>query len=213
MTIDQFLAFGAAAFILIAIPGPSVMFVVGRALAYGRRTAFASVLGNAAGMYALAVLVALGVGQLVATSITAFTILKYAGAAYLVWLGLRAIRSRAAFSASLATPEFASAQSAWRSMREGFVVAVANPKGFIIFASVLPQFVDRSSGHVPLQMLLLGLLAAVVALLSDSVWALVASGVRSWFARSARRSEAVQAVGGFSMIGLGLSVAVTGRHD
>ncbi|UYM03671.1 LysE family translocator [Solicola gregarius] len=213
MAVDQFLAFGIAAFILIAIPGPSVMFVVGRALAYGRRTALASVVGNAFGMFALAILVALGLGQLVAESITVFTIVKYAGAAYLVWLGIRAIRKRSAVSALTAEHQFAETQSTWRSLREGFLVAVANPKGFIIFASVLPQFVDRSSGHVPLQMLLLGLLAAVVALMSDSVWAVVASGVREWFARSPRRSEAVQAVGGFSMIGLGVSVAVTGRHD
>lgn len=213
MTVEQFAAFGIAALVLIAIPGPSVMFVVGRALAYGRRTALASVVGNAIGMYVLAVLVALGIGQLVSRSITAFTIVKLAGAAYLVWLGIRAIRGRTAMSDAIGTQRFAESLSTWRSLREGFLVAIANPKGFIIFASVLPQFVDRSSGHVPMQMLVLGLLAVVVALVSDSVWAVVASGVRQWFARSPRRSEAVQAAGGFSMIGLGLSMAVTGRHD
>ena len=213
MALEQFLAFGIAALVLIAIPGPSVLFVVGRALAYGRRTALASVVGNAIGMFILATLVAVGVGQLVARSITVFTIVKFAGAAYLVWLGIRALRKRSALSEAVGTPRFAEPQSAWRSIREGFLVAIANPKGFIIFASVLPQFVDRSSGHIPLQMLLLGLFAAIVALVSDTAWALVASGVRQWFARSRRRSEAVQTVGGFSMIGLGVSVAVTGRHD
>ena len=113
----------------------------------------------------------------------------------------------------MAGSRFGAPQGVARSIREGFLVGVGNPKGFIIFASVLPQFVDRSSGHVPEQMLLLGLLAAVVALLSDSVWAVVASGVRTWFARTPSRGAAVQAAGGFSMIGLGVSVAVTGRAD
>lgn len=186
MTVGQFIAFGVAAFILIAIPGPSVMFVIGRALAYGRRTALASVVGNALGMLTLAVLVALGIGQLVATSITVFTVVKLAGAAYLIWLGISAIRSRSSMSAVMTGGRFAEPRGVLRSAREGYLVGVGNPKGFIIFASVLPQFVDRSSGHVPVQMLLLGLLAAVVALLSDSVWAVLASGVRTWFARTPR---------------------------
>lgn len=213
MAPEQFLAFGVAALILIAIPGPSVMFVIGRALAYGRRTALASVAGNAAGMFVLATLVAVGVGQLVARSITVFTIVKLAGAAYLVWLGIQAIRSRSSLSDAVADTGFGRPRGTWRSAREGFLVGVSNPKGFIIFASVLPQFVERSTGHVPMQMLVLGMVAVVVALLSDSVWAVLASGVRTWFARSPRRAEAVQAAGGLSMIGLGVSVAVTGRRD
>lgn len=213
MSAEQLLTFGAAALVLIVVPGPSVMFVVGRALAYGRRTALASVVGNAVGMYALATMVSLGLGALIARSITIFTIVKLAGAAYLVWLGLRALRTRSAMARTLTGEGTGSPQTAWRSMREGFLVAVANPKAFVFFASVLPQFVDRSAGHIPAQMLLLGLVAVVVALLCDSVWAMLASGVRSWFARSPSRASAVQTVGGFSMIGLGLTVAVTGRRD
>lgn len=213
MALDQFLAFGAAALVLIAIPGPSVMFVVGRALAYGRRTALASVVGNAVGVYVLAALVALGVGELVARSITAFTIIKLAGAAYLVWLGIEAICRRSALSEAVDGDGFAQPRGAFRSAREGFWVGLANPKGFIIFASVLPQFVDRSSGHVPAQMLLLALVVFGIALISDSLWAVLASGVRTWFARTPRRGAAVQAAGGFSMIGLGVTLAVSGRHD
>jgi threonine/homoserine/homoserine lactone efflux protein len=91
------------------------------------------------------------------------------------------------------------------------VVGVANPKAVILFAAVLPQFVNRTAGHVPAQMLLLSLVSSAIALASDSVWSLLASTVRAWFARSPRRLELVGAAGGLAMIGLGLSVAVTGH--
>ena len=93
------------------------------------------------------------------------------------------------------------------------MVGVANPKAIILFAAVLPEFVDRRAGHVPVQMLLLSLVAFVIALASDSMWSLVASSVRTWFARSPRRLELVGGAGGLAMIGLGLSVAVTGRKN
>ena len=96
-------------------------------------------------------------------------------------------------------------------MRQGFVVGVTNPKAFMILGAVLPQFVDRGEGHVQTQMLLLGLLAFTIGLLSDSLWALIASQLRTWFARSRRRGEAVGAAGGVSMIGLGVGLAVAGE--
>ena len=96
-------------------------------------------------------------------------------------------------------------------MRQGFVVGVTNPKAFMILGAVLPQFVDRGVGHVQAQMLLLGLLAFTIGLLSDSLWALIASQLRTWFARSRRRGEAVGAAGGVSMIGLGVGLAVAGE--
>jgi threonine/homoserine/homoserine lactone efflux protein len=93
------------------------------------------------------------------------------------------------------------------------VVGVSNPKAFMIFAAVLPQFVDQRRGHVPVQMLVLGLIASGIALVSDSVWAVLASQLRQWFGASQRRGRAMGAVGGVSMIGLGLAVAVTGRPE
>lgn len=210
MALHQFLAFGIAALILIAIPGPSVMFVVGRALAHGRRTALASVVGNAFGLYTVAALVALGLGRLLAASMVAFDAVKFAGAAYLVFLGVQAIRKRTRGHGPHAAD---AAAGFWRSAVEGYLVGVANPKALIIFASVLPQFVDRGAGSATIQMLLLALVAFVVALVSDSVWAVLAGGVRAWFGRSTSRTAAVQTVGGLSMIGLGLSIAVTGRKD
>ncbi len=208
---DGLLGFALASFILIAIPGPSVLFVVGRALAHGRATALATVAGNAVGVYVVAACVALGVGALGERSAVVFHLVKTAGALYLVWLGIQAIRHRRDSSAVAAGGHVP--HSRWRAARQGFVVGVANPKAFIIFAAVLPQFVDASGGPVPVQMLLLSCVAFVIALASDSVWAITASSVRSWFEGSARRSEMVAGVGGLSMVGLGVSIAVTGRKD
>ena len=205
---EQLLAFGVAALVLIAIPGPSVVFVIGRALAYGRGVALCTVVGNSLGLLVVLVLVALGLGAVVQESVAVFTVLKLAGAAYLVLLGVQAIRHRGAITV---TGEALTAPLSWgRAVRQGFVVGVSNPKAFIIFAAVLPQFVHR--GHdVQAQMVLLGLLAFVIGLCSDSVWALLASRLRTWFNASARRGEAMGAVGGISMIGLGVGIAVGGH--
>lgn len=212
MSIDQFAAFGVAALVLIAVPGPSVLFVIGRGLAYGRRVALASVFGNAVGVYVVAAAVALGIGAVVERSALVFMLIKLVGAAYLVGLGIAAIRHRSSM-ADLTAADAAPTRDLWRSAREGFVVGVANPKAFIIFAAVLPQFVDRSAGGVASQMLLLALVAFAIALVTDSIWALLASQGRQWFAGSRRRAELVGAAGGVSMIGLGVSLAVTGRKD
>jgi threonine/homoserine/homoserine lactone efflux protein len=209
--LDRLLSFAAVSFVLIVIPGPSVLFVVGRALAHGRRTAIATVVGNAVGVYAVAACVAFGVGTIVQRSATVFTIVKLAGAFYLIWLGINAIRSRHSMSTVFERTE--APRSDWRTIWEGFVVGVANPKVFILFAAVLPQFVDRSSGHLPIQMLVLSLVSFVIALVSDSAWGLAASGVRSWFARSPRRLGMVGGAGGAAMIGVGLNLAVMGRQD
>ncbi|MET9018527.1 LysE family translocator [Actinopolymorpha sp. NPDC004070] len=137
--------------------------------------------------------------------------MRYAGAAYLVWLGIQAFRHRRSLAEAFAAAE--PPRSGWRAAREGFVVGVANPKAFVIFAAVLPQFVDRDAGAVPAQMLVLSLVSFAIAMLSDSAWAFAASAVRSWFGRSPRRLEVVGGAGGLSMVGLGLSVAVSGRKD
>ncbi len=212
VTAEQVGAFAVAALILIAIPGPSVLFVVGRALAHGRRTALASVLGNELGLLAAAVCVALGVGSVVARSTTVFTAVKLVGAVYLVWLGVQAIRHRGALGAA-GTPAGRPVRGDWHAARQGFVVGVTNPKTFVILASVLPQFVDRGAGHVPLQMLELGLVAVAIALVCDSIWSVSAAGARDWFARSPARTRLVGGAGGASMIGLGVTMAVSGRPD
>ena len=210
LTPDQVLAFGVAALILIAIPGPSVVFVIGRALAYGRGVALASVVGNSLGLLTIVYRVALGLGVVVEESIVVFQVLKLAGAAYLVYLGVEAVCHRKEFLSPDQGPVSGRAMTWRRAIRQGYVVGVSNPKAYMILAAVLPQFVDRGTGHVQLQLLLLGLLAFVIGLVSDSTWALVASQLRQWFVRSPRRGEAVGAVGGASMIGLGVGLALTG---
>jgi threonine/homoserine/homoserine lactone efflux protein len=208
---DRVLAFAAMSFLLIVVPGPSVLFVIGRALAQGRRAALTSVVGNTLGAYVIVVAVAFGVGAVVARSALAFTVLKLAGAAYLVYLGVKAWRQRGSLPVDVNGdgPERGSLRTLW----EGFGVGVANPKTIVFFAAVLPQFVDPDQGHVVGQMLLLGLIFNCIALASDSVWGLGASVARDWFARSPRRLAAIGRVGGLSMIGLGVSVAMTGRKD
>ena len=206
--VSDLLVFALTAFILIVVPGPSVLFTVGRALTVGRRGALLTVAGNAGGLYVQVLAVAFGVGAVIEASAEVYTVLKYAGAAYLVYLGVQAIRHRrwlAADGDALAAP----AQTR-RVLREGVVVGVTDPKMIVFLAAALPQFVDRGAGQVPLQMLFLGALVALIAVVSDSLWAFVAGTARLWFARSPGRVEALGATGGVAMIGVGVALAATG---
>ncbi|MDI2132181.1 LysE family translocator [Yinghuangia seranimata] len=207
----QLAAFAAASFVLIIIPGPSVLFVVGRALAHGRRTALMTVVGGTLGAYTLVVAVALGLGSVVERSATVFWTLKLVGAAYLMYLGFKAWRSRGALREAFSTGGSVG-HGALRTAWEGYTVGVTNPKTIVFFAAVLPQFVDRGQGHVAVQMLLLGLIFCAIGIVSDMVWGLAAAGARDWFANSPRRTSMVGGAGGLSMIALGVTIAVTGRE-
>jgi threonine/homoserine/homoserine lactone efflux protein len=207
--IENLLAFALAALVLIVIPGPSVLFTIGRALALGRIGGLLSVLGNALGLLPIIVAVALGVGGIVASSVVLFTIVKVAGALYLVYLGVQAIRHRNSRAEAAAAGTLST--SHWRQLGEGFVVGITNPKTIAFFVAVLPQFVDLDAGAVPLQMMELGLVFFVFALLSDAVWALVAAGAREWFGHSPKRIARLTATGGGLMIGLGGILLFTGN--
>jgi len=207
---NHLVGFAVAAFILIAIPGPSVVFVIGRALAYGRGVALATVFGNSFGLFLIAASVALGLGAIVEQSMEVYTVIKFVGAAYLVWLGVQAILNRKDFSVAR-LGEARGSLPLLKASRQGFVVGVSNPKAFIIFASVLPQFIDRGQGQVQAQMVVLGLVAFAIGLVSDSLWAVIASQLRTWFNASSKRGEILGAIGGTSMIGLGIGLAVTGN--
>jgi threonine/homoserine/homoserine lactone efflux protein len=204
-------AFALISFALIIVPGPNVIFVVTRSLMLGRAAGVGTALGGQIGVYAQVAAVAFGIGALVERSVTLFTVIKLAGAGYLVYLGVQGIRHRRALRHVLdAATE---PKSIARILRDGIVVGVSNPKSIVFFAAVLPQFADRQAGHVPAQMLLLGAVFMAIAVLCDSGWALIAGTARAWFARSPRRLELVGGTGGLVMIGIGASLAITGRHD
>jgi threonine/homoserine/homoserine lactone efflux protein len=205
------LAFTVTAFVLIAIPGPSVLFVVSRAIALGRVAGVATVAGNTLGAFVQVVAVAFGIGPLLERSVTLFTVMKLAGAAYLVFLGVQAIRHRRSLATALGAQ--AEQKTAARIVLDGFTVGATNPKVIVFFAAMLPQFVDRQAGGVPAQIIVLGAIFAAVALLSDGTWALAAGTARAWLARSPRRLELIGGASGLAMIGIGARLALTGRSD
>ena len=206
---EHLLAFMVIATVLIAVPGPSVLFVVTRSLTLGRRAGLATVVGNAAGVYVQVVFVALGVGAIVQESIAVFTVIKLAGALYLVYLGVQSFRHRRELAAALG--RVVEPRELRRILTDAFVVGVANPKVIVFFVAVLPQFVDPSSGSVALQLLTLGAVFCTIALVCDGIWALAAGAARNWLVRSPRRLEAIGGTGGIVMIGLGAGLAVSGR--
>jgi threonine/homoserine/homoserine lactone efflux protein len=208
----RLVAFAATAFVVIVIPGPSVLFAVGRALANGRRVAVLSVLGNALGEFIQVIGVGIGIGTLVEQSVVAFTVVKLVGGCYLIYLGFKTFKDRRslAAAASAASPR---PRSDPASFLQGLTVGATNPKTIVFLAAILPQFVSRSAGHVTGQILLLGLIFATIALVSDTVWVLVAGAFRAWFGRSSRRLELVGGFGGLSIAAVGAAFLVSGRKD
>ena len=204
-TTSQWLAFAIASALFIQVPGPSLLFTIGRALTVGRRDALLSVLGNALGLMAQVLLVAVGLGAVVAASAEAYVVLKVVGAAYVIWLGVQAIRHRAdARAALVAVDHLTPARgSALRSLRIGATVGVTNPKTIVFFVAFLPQFVNEPAGHAGLQLAMLGVVFGLMAACSDSVWALAAARARDWFAQRPHRLDRLGVVGGVMMIGLG----------
>ncbi|MGC3993952.1 MAG: LysE family translocator [Propionicimonas sp.] len=195
-------AFLAVSLVLILVPGPSVLFVVSRAVAMGRGASVRTALGNAVGALVLVVGVSLGLGALLSVASVSYEVVRYAGAAYLVYLGVQAIRHRRELA--LPTRE----RSVRRVWVEGFVVGLTNPKTAVFFAAVLPQFIDPAQPATP-QLLVLGALFVALAAVCDSAWGLAAGTARNWFAASPRRLHRLSAVGGGGMIALGLRTAIS----
>lgn len=207
------LAFAGVAAVLVVIPGPSVLFTISRALTVGRRSAMLTVAGNELGGLLQVVAVSFGVGALVERSAEVFAMVKWAGAVYLIYLGVQAIRHRQSMAEALAarvTPV-----PPRRAIRDGFMIGVTNPKTIVFFVAALPEFTVAAPGYLPvqMQMMIIGGLFPVIALVLDSVWALAADTARRWFARSPGRLALVGGTGGLAMIGLGIGIAATGRRD
>jgi len=208
---DHLLAFALLSFLLIIVPGPNVLFIISRSLMLGRTAGVGTALGGQIGVYVQVAAVAFGIGAVVERSVTVFMVLKLAGAAYLVYLGIQALRHRDELSAALTAKT--EPKSLGRIAADGFLVGLSNPKAIVFFIAVLPQFVDQSAGRVPEQMMLLGAIFVAIAVVCDSTWALVAGTARTWLARSPRRMAAVGGTGGLVLIGIGASLAVSGRSD
>ncbi|WP_209326257.1 LysE family translocator [Brevibacterium renqingii] len=199
-------AFAVMSFVLIVVPGPSVLFVIGRSLALGRRGGLLSVLGNELGGLPLVLLVSVGLGAVVAQSAMVFLVVKLLGAGYLVYLGVQAIRHRRVDTGAMTASR--QGASSWSVLREGFIIGVTNPKTIVFFVAVLPQFVSPESGPVAVQMAILGLVFTAIAFACDACWALVASAARQWFATSPRRLSTMRATGGGMLVGMGATLAL-----
>jgi threonine/homoserine/homoserine lactone efflux protein len=197
-----------AAMIIILAPGPSVLFVIARAVAWGRRIAILTVAGNVSGSFVLSTLVAVGVGPILQRWHLTYIAVQWAGGLYLIYLGLDAIRKRAVHAAGM-TNQGPVAPTARQAIRDGFWVGVLNPKAIVFFAAVLPQFVDIKGGHVTLQLIFLGLVFCILAFLSDGTWGLLAGTARMWLATDKRRLERLRGAGGTIMILLGVAVLIS----
>ena len=178
-------AFVIASLALAVTPGPAVVYLLSRTIAHGRRAGFASLAGVALGNFGNALGASVGLAALFAVSSVAFTLVKFGGALYLVYLGVRALISQPAAS----PVERAAAPSAWPMFRDGFVVALLNPKTALFFAAFLPQFIDPA-GSPMLQSVLLGALFVLIAASTDVVYVMVASRILPALVDSERGTEA-----------------------
>lgn len=194
-----------ASILFIQVPGPSVLFSIGRDLTVGRREALLSAVGNGFGVATQVLLVALGLGAVIAASTTVHTVIKVVGSLYVIWLGIQAIRHRGEARQAL---ESQSELRSGHSLRIGWVVGLTNPKSILFFVAVLPQFTAPAAGHVGVQMIVLGLAFRAMAICSDSLWVLLASKAREWFAREPKRLDKLGATGGAMMVSLGAVLLV-----
>jgi threonine/homoserine/homoserine lactone efflux protein len=192
------LAFSVVATAFIAIPGPSNLYVMARGLQSGSAAAIAGAAGCATGAMTYVAATAAGLSAVIASSQLLFAGLHYAGAAYLCWLGIMALRSRGS-----AAPRAAGHSTPWRSYRQGLYVELGNPKVALFFLALLPQFVHPGSGPSALQVLVLGAIFVAIAFVSDSLYALGSGRLSGWFARQPKRWLRQQRATGVLYLGLG----------
>lgn len=197
-----------ATILIVLAPGPSVLFTIARAIAWGRASAVATVAGNAVGMFLVSVLVALGLGPLLQRSHLFYNGVQWAGGIYLVYLGYSAIKASKVDAAGMQKTEEIK-PSLIRSAQNGFWVGALNPKSIVFFAAILPAFVDQEKDTVTQQLLILGLIFSVIAFISDGTYGLLAGTARQWLASDVNRLILMRRIGGVVMIGLGLFTIVS----
>lgn len=197
-----------AAMVIILAPGPSVLFIIARAIAWGRATAVATVAGNVSGAFTLSLMVAFGLGPILQRSEIAFIAVQLLGGFYLVYLGIDAIRHSKIHAEDMVNQGDIK-PSNLRSARDGFWVGALNPKGLVFFAAILPQFIDKGSSNVTMQLVLMGATFSVLAFFSDGTWGLIAGTVREWMANSPERLVTMRRTGGLVMITLGIFTLIS----
>ncbi len=202
------LGFIAAALVLLLTPGPGVMYIVARSIGQGSRAGLVSVLGLSAGALVHVAAAAAGISTILLASATAFGLVKAAGAAYLIYLGIRTLLARGA----VASTEVCTPRSSRRLFADGVLVSVLNPKIALFFLAFLPQFVDPGRGPVARQILLLGLLYVALALVTDSAYALLAGSLRHRLRDRALQGPLPRYISGSVYLGLGVGTALTGRR-
>lgn len=199
--------FLTAAVVLLAIPGPAVTYVVGRGIGLGRAAGVVSALGIAVGTCLHAVAAAVGLSALLMSSALAFGIVKYLGAAYLIYLGVQKLRREESFEVS---PSVARVKMS-RVFGQGIIVNVLNPKTALFFFAFIPQFVSASRGPIAPQILFLGVLFAAMGVVSDSLWGIFAGTIAERLRTNRRWSRSQRYVSGGILISLGLATAVSGH--
>jgi len=206
-TTATLIAFAAAAFALVVIPGPNLIYIITRGIQQGRRAAVVSSLGVQLGMVVHIVLATFGLSALVARSPVLYDVIRYAGAAYLVWMGISLLRKRHAVADEVGELRPASTRQLFL---HGFAINMLNPKVILFVLALLPQFVDPARGSTVSQMLILGAVFIVVALVSDTTYALVSGSLGAWLKRHPGSGRHRDRASGLVYLMLGLVVALTG---
>lgn len=206
---SQLLFFVTTALVLLAIPGPAVLYIVGRGIGQGRTAGFVSALGIGVGTLVHTAAAAVGLSALLVSSATGFSIVKYLGAAYLIFLGIQKIRSRDSFTTGSPGTDAPRARLS-RVFGQGIVVNILNPKTALFFFAFLPQFIDPLRGHVATQIASLGVLFACMGTASDSLWAFFSGSVADWLRGNARWQRGERYLSGGILISLGLATAFAG---
>lgn len=203
--LDTLLPFIAFSLVIIAIPGPSVMFAISRALVLGRRGAIITVVGNGIGVFVQAVAVSVGLGILIESNEVLMTVIRLAGAGFLIYLGINSLRHR---RDGIDSPETANKTPSRNLLRESIIVGMSNPKTIVFFSAIFPQFVDAARGPIVLQMLILSVVFVVFGISGDAIYALSAGAARDWFAQSPQRIVTIRVIGGTLILGLGVATAL-----
>jgi threonine/homoserine/homoserine lactone efflux protein len=202
------LIFVSTAALLLAIPGPAIFYIVGCSIGQGRNAGLVSALGIGVGTLIHTAAAAVGLSALLVSSAAAFSVVKYLGAAYLVYLGVQRLRSKESLAATPAADALRVTLA--RVFTQGIVVNVLNPKTALFFFAFLPQFIEPARGHVATQILSLGVLFAVMGTTSDSLWALFSGSVAGWLRGNQRWMRNERYVSGGILISLGVATAFAG---